>query len=167
MASSGYQTNKAFHSNYAWVTYDGHIIGRLNGIKFRIEKDVEYDVIIGSGGKPFGKPLVKYTKFIGEFNKGKIKKSEIDKILLLDAIGNDHADRFGEHDNSNFNTANVTKFIDNDQKSLTLFLSAFDTIAISIGGVVLKLYEINITNSKFIETNGTFIGKYIYYYDKM
>lgn len=159
--------NKILHSNYAYVVYDDLILGRLENVRFIVEKDIEYDVIIGSGGKPFGQPILKKTKFYGSFSKGMFKVSEVDKAIMLDSVGNAHADYQTSHDNFNFSSANLTKFIDDDSKSFTLFPSAFPSLAIAFGGVVIKKTEIDISNNKFIKFSGEFIGKFIEYLNEL
>lgn len=159
--------NQVLHSNYAYVVYDGFTIGRLDNVKFIIDKDVEYDVIIGSGGKPFGQPIVKMTKFSGTFTKGMFKVSEVDKVLMLDSVGNAHADYKESHNNYDFSSSNLTKFIDDDSKSFTLFPATFPSLAIAFGGVVIKKTEIDISNNKFIKFTGEFIGKFIEYFNQM
>ena len=159
--------SQALHSNFAYVVYDDFILGRLDNVKMIIDKDVEYDVIIGSGGKPFGQPIVKFTKFYGTFIKGMLKVSEIDKVLMLDSVGNAHADFDEKHKNYNFNSAEITKFIDDDSRSLTLFPATFPSLAIAFGGVVIKRNEIEISNSKYIKITGEFIGKFVEYYNEL
>jgi len=154
-SSVSWVDNQILHSNYAYVVYDD------------VDKDVEYDVIIGSGGKPFGQPIIKTTKFYGTFTKGMFKVSELDKVLMLDSVGNSHADYGDEHDNTNFNSADITKFIDDDSKSFTLFPATHSSLAIAFGGVVIKKHEIDITNNKYIKITGEFIGKFIEYYNKL
>lgn len=167
MPTTGYVSNNAIHSNYGFVTYDGFVIGRLDNIKFRVEKDVFYDVIIGSGGKPFGNPIIKTTKYTGTFTKGMIKLSELDKILMLDAIGNEHADNNGEHDSGDFSSAEITKFTDTNKKTLTIYPVALDGFTIALGGIVIKTHEIDISNNKFAKITGEFIGKFVSYFNKL
>jgi len=165
--STGWVTNQLLHANFAYVVYDNEIIGRLDNIDMVIDKDVEYDVIIGSGGKPFGQPIVKMTKFYGTFSKGMFKESDVDKILMLDAVGNEHSDLGKDHVSSSFSSANITKFVDTDAKSLTLFPATFSSLAIAFGGVVIKKHKIDLVNNKFIRITGEFIGKFIEYYNKL
>jgi len=164
-SSTSWSNNQLLHSNFAFVAYDDKIIGRLESVKFIIEKDVEYDVIIGSGGKPFGQPIQKTTKFYGTFSKGMFKISELDKVLMLDSVGNAHADYGESHQmyDAGFNSANITKFIDDDSKSFVLYPATFPSLTIAFGGVVIKKTEIDITNNKFIKFSGDFIGKFIEY----
>lgn len=159
--------NQLLHSNYAYVIYDGLVLGRLDNVKFIVEKDIEYDVIIGSGGRPFGQPILKKTKFYGSFTKGMFKVSEVDKAIMLDSVGNAHADYKTNHNNFDFSSADLTKFIDDDSKSFTLFPSALPSLAIAFGGVVIKKTEIDISNNKYIKFTGEFIGKFIEYYNQL
>ncbi len=168
MASTGFTETVLAHANQAFASYDGNIIGRLENLKMRIDKDVEYDSIIGSGGKPFGNPIIKHTKYYGTFTKGMFKISELDKILMLDAIGNEHADpRADPHDNSDFSSNLYTKFIDTSKRTLTLFPVTFGNLAIAFGGVTLKVYEIEVVSNKFIRINGEFIAKFMTYFNNL
>jgi len=166
LPSTAFVNNILAHSNYSYVAYGDHIVGKLENLKLTITKDVEYDVIIGSGGRPFGEPIIKTMKFGGSFTKGMLKISELDKVLMLDSIGNDHADWRSEHDSSDFSSANLTKFIDLNNKSLTILPIAFDTFTISLGGIVLSSQEIEIVHNKYIRINANYIGKHISYYNK-
>ena len=167
MPSVAFKDNILAHSNYAYVAYGDNIIGKLENLKIRIVKDVEYDVIIGSGGRPFGEPIVKHTKFTGSFSKGMFKTSDLDNILMLDAIGNDHAGLVVEHDNTDFSSSDLTKFIDLNKKSLVILPVSFDSFSIIFGGIVLNNYEIEVVNNKYIRISSDFIGKYITYYNKV
>ncbi len=165
MPTVSWADNQILHSNYAFVVYDGNIIGRLDSVKFIIEKDVEYDRIIGSGGKPFGHPIIKSTKFYGSFKKAMFRISEADKILMLDSVGNAHADARTEHDPSNFRSdiEGGTKYIDEPFKSLTVFPATLSSFAMSFGGVVIKRSEIDVINNKWITFSGELIGSFVEY----
>lgn len=169
MSSVGYVDIKIAHANYAFAVYDSRIIGRLENLKIKIDKDVEYDTIIGSGGKPFGNPIVKFTKFSGTFIKAMFKVSDLDKVLIHDSIGNESAN-YGGSDfdlfSNDFSSADLTRFTDTNKKTLTLYPIALDSFTISLDGVVMKAHEIEVIQNKYIRINGEFIGKSITYWNK-
>ncbi len=185
MADVGYAQSQLVHANNSFVTYGNRIIGKLEKLKMVVEKDAEYDVIIGSGGKPFGQPLLKFTKFYGSFTKGQFKIDDLDKVLALHSVGNAHSNfrstgvddfnrlqkylfgTFNEHDPSEFNSGDVRKFIDEDTESLTFFPVATESFAIAFGGVIITKFEFEIVTNKFVSLNAEFKGKSIEYHNKL
>lgn len=82
-------------------------------------------------------------------------------------MGNSHSDFNKEHDSSEFSSADITKFVDTDANSLTIFPATFPTYAITLGGVVIKKHDIGVMDNKFIKITGEFIGKFIEYYNRL
>ena len=169
MAKFGYGDTKIVHTKYAYVIYGSTIIGRLLNVEFIIDKDVEYDVIIGSGGKPFGNPILKKTTFTGSFERGMFINNELERELMRDSIGNQHSDRDEENDPRSFSSADVTKYIDDDNTSLVI-IPAYTTnqaFAIAFGGVVLKRTKLLFKNNSFATVSSEFIGKFMEYRNKI
>lgn len=164
----GYSNNQVAHSNYGFAVYNDMVIGKLEDLTMIVSKDAEYDVIIGSGGKPFGLPIVKFTKFTGSFSKGMFNVSDLDKLITLHSVGNSYADFSSEDkDKSNFSSDDRSGFIDNEYQSLTFFPVATPHFAIAFGGIIITNYKLEIINSKFARIRAEFKGKFIEYYNKL
>jgi len=165
---TGYTNSRIVHSNYGFAVYDNYVIGKLEDLTMIVEKDAEYDVIIGSGGKPFGQPIVKLTKFNGSFTKGMFKTEDLDKVIALDSVGNSRSSFLNEdNDISNFNSDNNTDFADDDTKSLVFFPVSNSEFAIAFGGIIITKYDMKILNNKYARITAEFKGKFIEYKNKL
>jgi len=183
-----YGSLQRLHSNFAFVEYEGRIIAGLTSIVFEIDKDVYYDIIIGSNGRPYGHPITRKETFRGSFKKALFKKSELDALLMNDSIGT-HLARFGrrndnekkivvdrQYDDKNkvsynnfaFSSVDPRAHYDMAEREMVIYPMAdrADNLFIGFGGVVLKNLRIELENSKFIQYTGEFIAKYITYFSE-
>ena len=85
---------------------------------------------------------------------------------MLHIIGNEHSDQGLEHDDTDFTSSDLTKFVDNNKQTMVISPITQSVFGIAVGGVVFKVHEIDVVQNKYIRINGEFIASFLTYFNK-